>query len=780
MMPVPLPEALLRGWSRFHPLASLSRKLTIFYAVLFGAAVALILGGARWGIERYAERIVNAEMASGSAVFDRITAMRYTQLGDASRVLASDFGFRSAVATGDAPTIASALDSLQQRLGLAQAFLVGTDGSVVGYRGTLTDRDAAALFDALDAGARRGVLRIGDTDFSAAATPVKAPVLVGWVVFANRLDAAELGSLAQLSAIDLKPSIVSAGALPAGVPLSTDADSPATERLVDGERMLAHATPIPAFGGGEAPVLLLEYSLTRALRDYAPMLWLVLAFGIIGIAVAIVGSWFLAQALTRPIKALERAARKVSAGEHAQVTVTTRDEIGTLATSFNRMVDDIAERERQIAHMAFHDDLTGLANRTLLREHLAMALARLGDDRKLALLCLDLDNFKVVNDTLGHPTGDALLCMVAERLGQVVGDGFVARLGGDEFAVVTSDDGRPLDRLAREIIQVVSSPCTVNGHRVVPGTSIGIAIARQDGDDPTDLLKNADLALYRAKQDGKGGFRFFEAAMDAEAQKRRQMELDLHDAIANGELHLMFQPLFNLGEGRVSAFEALLRWNHPVRGLVSPVDFIPLAEDTGLILPIGEWVIREACRAAMRWPDHVRVAVNVSAVQFRNPGLNAVVLQALGESGLAPQRLELEITESLFIENVEGVLASLHSLRAMGVRVALDDFGTGYSSLSYLRAFPFDKIKIDRSFIIDLMSSKGATAIIKSITTLADALGMETTAEGVENEGQLDILREQGCSQIQGFYFSKPLVEADVAALFLPGGGEMPESAQAA
>ncbi len=458
-------------------------------------------------------------------------------------------------------------------------------------------------------------------------------------------------------------------------------------------------------------------------------------------------------------------------GDYAQVAVETRDELGTLADSFNRMVDDIGERERQITHMALHDGLTGLANRTLLREHLAMTVARPATDRKQALFCLDLDNFKVVNDTLGHPTGDALLCEIARRLSDFAGDGFVARLGGDEFALVIDDHHRPLDRIAHELIQTVASPCIVNGHRIVPGTSVGISILGADGIDSVTLVKNADLALYRAKHDGRGGYRFFEAEMDAEAQKRRQMELDLHDAIAEGQLSLMFQPLFDLNQGRVSAFEALLRWHHPTRGLVSPVDFIPLAEDTGLIIPIGEWVIREACRVAKGWPDHVRVAVNVSPVQFRNPGLNSVILQALSETGLPPNRLELEITESLFIDNPETTLASLHSLRALGVRVALDDFGTGYSSLSYLRSFPFDKIKIDRSFIIDLLNSDGATAIIKSITTLAEALGMETTAEGVESAGQMDILREQGCSHIQGYYFSKPVTQDAVAAM-LDGGAE--------
>jgi predicted signal transduction protein with EAL and GGDEF domain len=334
--------------------------------------------------------------------------------------------------------------------------------------------------------------------------------------------------------------------------------------------------------------------------------------------------------------------------------------------------------------------------------------------------------------------------------------------------------------IARAVITALSEPFVINGHRIVVATSVGIARAPQDGDDAIALLKNADLALYRAKNDGKGTFRFFEAAMDAEAQARRAIEIDLHDALRNGELELYFQPLFGLSQNRVTAFEALLRWNHPTRGMVSPLDFIPLAEETGLILPIGEWVLREACRIARTWPDHIRVAVNVSPVQFRSPTLNQTILLALSSSGLPPQQLELEVTESLFIENVEATLASLHSLRAIGVRVALDDFGTGYSSLSYLRSFPFDKLKIDRSFIIDLQENEGATAMIKAITGLADALGIETTAEGVETIDQLDILREQGCNQIQGFYFSRPIQAQAVADLIVALDHQERDAARAA
>ena len=412
----------------------------------------------------------------------------------------------------------------------------------------------------------------------------------------------------------------------------------------------------------------------------------------------------------------------------------------------------------------FHDSLTGLPNRTLLREQIALALNRHGR-ANFALFCLDLDNFKSVNDTLGHPTGDALLCEVAARLGAICPQAFVARLGGDEFAVILPNGNGSADQIGRALVKALAQPFDVHGHRIVTGTSIGIVLAPQDGQDATELLKNADLALHRAKDEGKGSHRFFESAMDAEAQARRAMEIDLHDALRKGELELYFQPLFGLSQNRVTAFEALLRWNHPERGMVSPVQFIPLAEETGLIIPIGEWALHEACRIAATWADDIRIAVNISPVQFRSATLNSIVLQALARSGLAPHRLELEITESLFIDNVEATLGSLHSLRALGVRIALDDFGTGYSSLSYLRSFPFDKLKIDRSFIVDLLAHDGATAIIRAITTLADALGIETTAEGVESSEQLEILRTEGCNQIQGYFFSRPIPAGQVAAL---------------
>jgi predicted signal transduction protein with EAL and GGDEF domain len=354
---------------------------------------------------------------------------------------------------------------------------------------------------------------------------------------------------------------------------------------------------------------------------------------------------------------------------------------------------------------------------------------------------------------------------VAARLDEALPDAFVARLGGDEFVIVARGGADAAGRLAEGALAAVAVPTRIDGNDLTPSASLGIAIAPNDGDDARALLKNADLALHRAKELGRGTFCFFEEQFDHAAQARRRMEADLRAALAEGQFALHFQPLFDLAHDRIGSFEALLRWRHPVRGPVSPAEFIPIAEETGLIVEIGAWVLREACQQAVRWPDHVRVAVNVSSVQIRRPGLNEVVMRALAASGLAPTRLELEITESLLLDGSEATLKLLHGLRTLGVKIALDDFGTGYSSLSYLQSFPFDKIKIDQSFIRDLLKRPGAVAIVRAITDLARALGMETTAEGVEEGEQLDELRKHGCSSVQGYLFSRPIAASAVHAL---------------
>jgi diguanylate cyclase (GGDEF)-like protein len=509
-----------------------------------------------------------------------------------------------------------------------------------------------------------------------------------------------------------------------------------------------------------------------AITTDAPVLAALAVMTMLGLLLVALATWRAAGRITQPLARLDEAAGRLASGEPVQVQVRGTDELARLASSFNDMVGRIAEREQRITQLAFNDVLTGLPNRTMFQQqldHLFRAFE--GGGGIFALHCLDLDQFKVINDTLGHPAGDTLLIEASRRVRQAAGGHFVARLGGDEFIVLQSvgDDRQGIDRLAREILETVSQPLTIDGNELVPSTSIGIAIAPQDGADGETLLRSADLALYRAKEAGRGTFAFFEESLNERAQERRQLETDLRLAIERGEFELHYQPLFDLEQNCICSFEALIRWNHPTRGLIAPAEFVPVAEDTGLIVPIGGWAVREACRRAATWPQNIRVAVNVSAVQFHRGALHETILAALAASRLEPTRLEVEITESVFLEGGETTLKLLHSLRSLGVRIALDDFGTGYSSLSYLQSFPFDKLKIDRSFIQNLLTRDGATAIVHAITELANALGIETTAEGVEETAQLEELRSHGCSSVQGYLFAEPMTASDVDQLFRDG-----------
>ena len=434
--------------------------------------------------------------------------------------------------------------------------------------------------------------------------------------------------------------------------------------------------------------------------------------------------------------------------------------------------EDITDRrkaEARIRHMARHDALTDLPNRILFKEQVEDAFRRVPRGEHLALLCIDLDNFKYVNDTLGHPIGDLLLESVAERLrGSLREQDTVARFGGDEFAIIQVGVEQPAGAttLAQRVIDALSAPFDLAGHQIVIGASIGIAIAPMDGIDADQLLKNGDMALYRAKAEGRGTSRFFELEMDMRMQARRALELDMRKAFMHGEFELYYQPVINVRTNEITTCEALLRWHHPARGMVPPSEFIPLAEDIGLIVPIGEWVLRTACSDAMSWPSDIRVAVNLSPVQFKSKRLLESVITALSVSKLSPDRLELEITEGVLLVEHETTLAVLHQLRAYGVRIAMDDFGTGYSSLSYLRSFPFDKIKIDRSFIRNISSDQSSLAIIRAVTGLSASLGMSTTAEGVETSDQLERIRAEGCDEVQGFLFSKAKPANEIRMMF--------------
>ena len=432
-------------------------------------------------------------------------------------------------------------------------------------------------------------------------------------------------------------------------------------------------------------------------------------------------------------------------------------------------ISELKRREREIRHLAYHDVLTNLPNRMLFHERIEEALNRARErNTTAALMCLDLDNFKYVNDTLGHSAGDDLLKCISTRLRSCLRDSdTIARLGGDEFGIVITDlqDAEYATSLAWRLSDAVNQPIDLNGQRVNMSVSIGIATST-NGDTTSDrLLKDADLALYRAKADGRATFRFFEAEMDARAQERRALEMDLRHAVAKDQLELHYQAQVDIFSSEITGFEALVRWNRPGQGMVSPAQFIPLAEETGIIMSLGEWVLRKACTDAVGWPSPVRVAVNVSPAQFKDRDLAKLVGRILQETGLPAARLELEITESLLLKDVDENLNILQEMKNLGVRISMDDFGTGYSSLMNLRSFPFDKIKIDQSFVGDIERRPDAAAIVRAVVALGNSLGMVTCAEGVETGEQLSYLRSEGCVEMQGYYYSKPKPLADVVTM---------------
>ncbi|MGN6490038.1 MAG: putative bifunctional diguanylate cyclase/phosphodiesterase [Devosia sp.] len=473
----------------------------------------------------------------------------------------------------------------------------------------------------------------------------------------------------------------------------------------------------------------------------------------------------------RPIGIIQR----LNSGQMISVTHQPMAAGGWVST--HRDVTELYNMQAELTHLAYHDPLTGLPNRTLFYQRMAQAFAGIAETGGFAVLYLDLDGFKPINDMLGHATGDALLRQFAARLGRALGPGdTAARMGGDEFAILHlgGDEESALD-LAHKLAELCLQPFDFDGEVVSIAVGVGIAHAPAHGADTDALLHSADLALYSAKRGGRGGIRAYAPDLDRAAGDRRRLEAELRRAVENGEFELHYQPILDLAAGSFAGFEALIRWQHPERGLIPPGEFIPVAEEAGLIVTIGEWALREAFTEAARWPAELRVAVNVSTIQLRRGNLVATVMHALAASGLPPGRAEIEITESVFLEHSAQSLDALRQLRALGIRVALDDFGTGFSALSYLLAFPFDKLKIDGSFVRALAASDGAATIVSAVARIGARLGMSTTAEGIETPDQLRAVHAAGYAEAQGFLISRPLTRDAVRAMLNARFDQMPE-----
>jgi diguanylate cyclase (GGDEF)-like protein len=764
-MPEPAPRNPISTWRpRLGWRSKLEARLSLSIAALLIVIMLLTVGVADYGLRLYANSVAERDLAAGAGVLDRNLVARQDQMRTDAAVVARDFGFREAVALGDRQTLQSALASLADRAGAPLAMVVGLDGSVTANpRGASVD--GAALLPALNGGRTGGLILAGRGLSLAVAAPIEMPDLAGWLVIARPLGPRDLSRFAGLSGLPVVAQVADRARLDRGLAgLAPGLINHHETR--DGEE-LVRLSPLPSLERGLQPQLALRYPLASATQAYRALRVALATIAMLAVAMGVFLGSRLARGILLPLGRLTAATAAMARGEAVRVEPHGSDELASLGRSFNAMVDAIEERERRITHAWLHDGLTNLPNRRFFQEKLDRAVARRQCAGVIVVVLIDLDDFKLINDTMGHAAGDAALLHFAALLQTAMPGATIARFGNDEFGVMLEDIGaaRDLSALVADLVRQLTDELPIAGQTVPLSASFGIAVCPDDAHDSGTILKHAELALDRAKADGKGVYHFFEATLDEAASRRRKLEVDLRHAVRNGEFELNFQPLFCPAQNRVKGFEALLRWDHPTRGRVSPADFIPIAEQSGLIIPISEWVIRQACHQASQWDEAVGVAVNISPNHFRVPGLVACVVSALARSGLAPPRLELEITEGVFITNFDSTLDTLRQLRGLGVRIALDDFGTGYSSLSYLRAFPFDKVKIDQSFVRDLSTDAGARAVVRAITALADALGMETLAEGVEDIAQYHALIAEGCSMIQGYLISRPVPGAGVAAI---------------
>jgi diguanylate cyclase len=750
----------------------LSTRLTVVYAGLFGAALFAVAMIVYVVISDNAARAVRNELAANGEVFDRVWTMRDAQLRDSADILSRDFGFREAVATLDAPTIGSALDNLRDRLQIDRTFMMTLAGDVVGGDG-FGAGELDAIWSALDGDAQAsGVLILEGRAYQAVSAPVRAPNLVGWIVFASELNAAHLDSFERLSAIPLNASVFTPRG--GGGWASTDAQlgagdrerigaelsrfrariegAPQRWRLVEGP-VVAVTRPLRAFGGEAASVLVLTYPLALALRPYQPVLASIVIVGLLGMGLLVFGSWVLARGLTRPIAALDDAVHALQRGERVHVAIQTSDEIGRLALSFNSMSNEIDERQRRITHMALHDSETGLPNRRSLEAALDVGGATY-------VAAFAIQRLATIRDAVGYALMVELVRGFGDKLRQAAGEGAYGRLSGDSLAIlIDAADAQAALDWAERVRAELEGPVRLGGVSVDLSLVAGVASAGDSGDHAP--LDQALVAVTQAVATGKK-CAYFDASLYGDPAQNLSLMSDMISGIERGELELHYQPKFDLRAGSIAGVEALVRWNHPVRGRIAPDLFVTMAEDTGNIEALTQWTLMEAMehQRVMRERGHdLPVSVNLSGMLIGDDAFTSLVISLVESHGAT---LCLEITETAAMSDGDAALRNIDRYIAAGVQISIDDYGAGLSSLSYLKRIRAHELKLDKSFVRALDVNSREALLVRSTVDLAHGLGMKITAEGVETGTTLALLTGMGCDLAQGYFIDRPMPLADL------------------
>jgi EAL domain-containing protein (putative c-di-GMP-specific phosphodiesterase class I)/GGDEF domain-containing protein len=753
---------------------SLRTRLTVLYAGLFAVAMLLISFAVYTAISSNAIRLVRGELAASGGVFDRIWAMRASQLENGAGLLSRDFGFREAIATHDDATIISALDNLKVRLGIDLAFMVGVDGKITAAgQAPIAGLDPATLAAIQGDDAVSGVMVIGHSPYEVVSVPVLAPIPMGWVVFANRLDDGQMRALERLSAIPLDAAVLTRGAdglwrddrkarddgsarnLSRFIDAALKGNGGPGELVTPQGPVIALAKPLQSIAGAPA-MLVLKFPIARAMAPYRSMLAMIVGAGLLGILLLVVGSWGLARGVTRPLSALEEAARRLQRGEDAKVVVAGEDEVARLADGFNAMAAEIGERERRIFHLALHDADSGLPNRQWLERQIAQLVAA-GEGETVVVAALGIDRFAHMRGAIGHGLAGVLVGDIGARLVQRRPDLHVARLSTTALGVaLRASDLASARQTVSELQAALDAPVLLGETTIDITLTAGLAFHAVDADRVTSVIERASIALDQAR-DTRQAIAVFDAVAYGDPAANLSLMGEMRRSILDGDLMLHHQPKYDVRRGVVSGVEALVRWRHPTRGLLGPDLFIPMAEETGHIRALTEWVLAQAImdQTAMRRAGHaLSVSVNISGRLLGDAEFAEVALQMIAA---AEGDICLEITETAVIENPELGLAVIERFAAAGVAISIDDYGTGLSSLAYLKQIRASELKIDKAFVVAVADSQRDALLVRSTVDLAHGLGMKVTAEGVETPTALALLSSMGCDLIQGYFIARPM-----------------------